>query len=440
MRIVQLTPGAGGMYCGNCLRDNALVAALRRQGHAVTLLPLYLPLKTDEADESSGAPVFFGGINVYLEQHAAFFRRLPKWLHDLLNSPRLLRWVGTRAAQTRPEQVGDLTISMLRGEEGNQAREVDELVRWLAEHERPEVICLSNALLVGMARRLKRDLGALVAVTLQGEDAFVEGLPPRNREEAWRILGSRLAEVDILIAPTRYYAERLAARVGLSAARIRVVPNGISLAGWRAAESPPSPPVLGYLARMCPEKGLDRLVEAFVILRQAGMVPGLRLRVAGSCGPGDLAFVNRVKGTLEKAGLLGEVEFLPNLEHGAKQEFVRSLSVFSVPAHYGEAFGLYLVEAMAAGVPVVQPDTGAFPEILGETGAGLICPADDAAGLAAAIAEVLTTPGLARRLGEAGRAAFERRYNSDAAARELAEIFAEGQKSRRAAEAVPAGA
>src|SRR5690606_9656865 len=115
MRIVQLTPGAGGMYCGNCLRDNALVAALRRLGHPVTLLPLYLPLKTDEADQSDGAPIFFGGINVYLEQKAPVFRRMPRWLHDLLASPRLLRWVGTAAARTRPEQVGDMTLSMLRG-------------------------------------------------------------------------------------------------------------------------------------------------------------------------------------------------------------------------------------------------------------------------------------------------------------------------------------
>jgi glycosyltransferase involved in cell wall biosynthesis len=424
MRIVQLTPGAGGMYCGNCLRDNALVASLRRQGHAVTMLPLYLPLKTDEADESAGAPVFFGGINVYLEQRAAFFRRLPRWAHDLLDSPRLLRWVGTRAAQTRPEQVGDLTLSMLRGEQGNQAREVDALVRWLADHERPDVICLSNALLVGMARRLKRELGALLTVTLQGEDAFVEALPERNRREAWAILAERLAEADLLIAPTRYYADRIAARTGLPASRIHLVPNGISLAGWRPAESPPSPPTLGYLARMCPEKGLDRLADSFVRLRKSERVPGLRLRIAGSCGPGDRAFVERVKSGLQAAGVLGEVEFLPNLDHAAKQEFLRSLSVFSVPAHYGEAFGLYLVEAMAAAVPVVQPDTGAFRELIEATGAGVVCAPDDPPALAAAIERVLLDPGLARRLGAAGRAAVEHRYNSDASARTLADLFA----------------
>src|SRR5690606_18443967 len=239
MRIAQLTPGAGGMYCGNCLRDNALVAALRRQGHSVAMLPLYLPLKTDEPDESGGAPVFFSGINVYLEQKSPWFSRLPRWLHRALASPGLLRRIGTLAAKTRPEQVGDLTLSMLRGEQGRQAREIDELVQWLAQHERPEVVSLSNALLVGCARKIKQELGCVVAVTLQGEDSFLDALPPADRGPAWEIVAERLAEVDVLVSPSRYYADRMAGRLGMPPERIRVVPNGISRTGWRPAEHPP---------------------------------------------------------------------------------------------------------------------------------------------------------------------------------------------------------
>lgn len=423
LRMVQLTPGAGGMYCGNCLRDNALVAALRRQGQVVTMLPLYLPLKTDEADESAGAPVFFGGINVYLEQQIPWFRRAPNWLRHWLASPRLLRWVGTRAAQTRPEQVGDLTVSMLKGEEGNQAREVEELVEWLGRELRPEVICLSNALLVGAARRLKEALGATVSVTLQGEDAFLDALPERNRQEAWLELGRRLAEVDVLVAPSRYYAQRMAGRLGLDPARIEVIPNGIHLAGWQVAERPPAPPVLGYLARMCPEKGLDVLVDAYVRLRRSGVVPNLRLAVGGGLGPGDVAFVDQQKRRLESAGYLGEAEFRPNLSHAEKQAFLRGLSVLSVPAHYGEAFGLYLVEAMACGVPLVQPDTAAFPEILGDSGSGLICRSGDAEDLARVLTRVLTDPVLAEQLGKAGRRAVETVYNSDVAAGHLVRVL-----------------
>lgn len=411
------------MYCGNCLRDNALVAALRRQGHAVTMLPLYLPLTTDEPDESRGTPVFFGGVTVYLEQKAAIFRRLPKWLHDWLSAPALLRWVGTAAAKTRPEQVGDLTLSMLRGESGNQAREVEELIAWLSKHERPEVVSLSNGLLVGVARRLKKDLGTRVAVTLQGEDTFVDALPGSCRQEAWRIMAERLSEVDLLVSPSRYYADRMAARLGIAGERIRVVPNGIHLAGWRPAEASPRPPVLGFLARMCREKGLDRLVEAFLVLKARDRVPGLRLAVGGGMGPTDEPFVAELKARLQASGRLGDVTFRPNLDHAGKQAFFRELSVFSVPAHYGEAFGLYLVEAMAAGVPFVQPRTGAFPEIVECSGAGLTCDADSAEALADRIEEVLGSPDLAARLGQAGLEAVRTTYNADAAARHLATLF-----------------
>jgi len=411
------------MYCGNCLRDNAVVAALRRQGHEVTMLPMYLPLKTDEPEETRGMPVFFGGVNVYLEQKSAIFRHMPKWLHRWLSAPGLLRWLGTAASKTRPEDVGDLTLSMLRGEMGNQAREVDELIAWLAAHERPDVVCLSNALLVGVARRLKSGVGTRVAVTLQGEDTFVDALPGRCRAEAWELMAERLAEADLLVAPSHYYADRMAGRLGLAKDRIRVVPNGIQLAGWTRAETPPTPPVVGYMARMCREKGLDRLVEAFLVLKRRDRVPGLRLSIAGGMGPTDERFVAELKDRLHAAGRLGDVEFHPNVEHAEKQAFFRRLSVFSTPAHYGEAFGLYLVEAMAAGVPLVQPRTGAFPEILDETGAGLLCAADDVDDLAAKIEEVLVSPALAARLGQAGRQAAEKTYNSDAVAARLADLF-----------------
>ncbi|MBL9128697.1 MAG: glycosyltransferase family 4 protein [Verrucomicrobiales bacterium] len=424
MRIVQLTPGAGGMYCGNCLRDNALVAALRGQGHTVTLLPLYLPLTTDEPDESRGAPVFFGGLTVYLEQKSPLFGRMPRWLHRWLGAPGLLRLLGTAAAKTRPEQVGDLTLSMLRGEAGNQVREIDELVDWLARHERPDLVSLSNGLLVGVARRLKRDLGTRVAVTLQGEDSFVDALPERCRGEAWALLAERLAEADLLVAPSRYYADRMATRLGLPAGRIEVVPNGIRPEGWRPAERPPDPPVIGFLARMCREKGLDRLVEAFLILKSRRGVPGLRLAVAGGMGPTDVPFVDGLKARLAEAGYAGDVVWRPNLDHAAKQAFFREISVFSTPAHYGEAFGLYLVEAMAAGVPIVQPRTGAFPEILESSGAGLVCAADDARALADRLEEVLRDPALGQRLGRAGLEAVRTTYNSDASARRLVELFA----------------
>ena len=106
MNLLHLTPGAGAMYCGGCLRDNALVAALRKLGHEVVMVPLYLPLTLDEEDQSAGTPLFFGGISVYLEQKSTLFREAPGWLHDLFASRRLLNWAAGKAAKTRPSDLG----------------------------------------------------------------------------------------------------------------------------------------------------------------------------------------------------------------------------------------------------------------------------------------------------------------------------------------------
>ena len=416
------------MYCGGCLRDNALVAALRKLGYQVLMVPLYLPLTLDEADQSAGTPLFFGGISVYLEQKLPLFRGAPGWLHDLFASPRLLKWAAGKAAKTRAADLGDLTLSMLRGETGNQAREIEALIRWLKTQPKPDVLCLSNALLIGMARRLKAELRVPVACALQGEDFFLEALPESHRAACWQALAERASEVDLFIAPSQYFGDLMRKRLGLLTDRVRVVHNGINLEGYEVASeqgTPPSPPALGFFARMCREKGLDTLVEAYILLRQRGRVGNLKLRVGGSCGPADAAFVDSLRQRLQASGLLGDVEFHPNLARARKLAMLRSLAVFSVPALYGEAFGLYVIEALAAGVPVVQPRTAAFPELLEATGGGVLCAAGDAQALAEAIEELLLNPARARALGEAGRRAVTERFSAEAMARAMVEAYGE---------------
>ena len=412
------------MYCGNCFRDNALVAELRRQGHAPVMVPLYLPMTLDEENQSAGTPIFFNGIKVYLEQVFPRFRRAPQWLHKLVASPVLLKLVTGRAAKTRAAEVGDLTLSMLRGEEGNQARELEELIAWLRTQPKPDVVCLSNAMLVGLARRVKRELGVSVVCTLQGEDAFLDGMPEPVRGEVWRTLAERGRDVDLFVAPSRYFGELMAKRLALPAERWCVVPNGISLEGYHAAGSAAEPPALGFFARMCPEKGLDMVVEAFIEIRKRGRVPRLQLRIGGACGPGDTAFVNRLKQRLAAAGLAGDVEFHPNLSRAEKLAFLRSLTVFSVPALYGEAFGLYVIEALASGVPVVQPRVAAFPELIAATGGGVLCEPGSVGALAEAIEALVLDRARARALGEAGRRAVEKSFSVRAMAEGMAGVFA----------------
>jgi glycosyltransferase involved in cell wall biosynthesis len=480
MRIVQITPGAGKMFCGACLRDNALVTELRRLGHSATMTPLYLPLTLDEADQSTGMPLFYGGISVFLEQHSALFRHSPRWLRHWLAAPFLLKLAAGPATSTRPEHLGAITISMLRGEAGNQARELDELIGWL-RGEKPDVVCLSNALLIGLVRRLRSELRVPVICSLQGEDWFVDALPPGPRETAWRTMAERAAEADLFIAPSTYFAELMRQRLQLPSGRVRVVFNGINLDGFspdqcgspdssgpldqgrdgpatlpnpsaprprerervakpgegaqaRALTSQsaiPNPPfpTLGYFARMSREKGLEKLVDAFLLLKKRDRLKNLKLRVGGSCGPADQALVDELRKRLEKAGVAGDVDFAPNLSHAAKLEFLRTLSVFSVPATYGEAFGLYLIESLAAGVPVVQPAHSAFPEVVQATGGGLLCDAHDLNALADALETLLLDPARARALGESGRKAVAEKFSAATMARQVADLCAEAIRS-----------
>jgi len=428
MNLVQITPGAGGMYCGNCLRDNALVAALRLRGHTVLMVPLYLPMTLDEPNQAAGVPTFFGGINVYLQQQSVFFRHTPQWLHALLDSPAFLKLAAGRAAKTRAADVGELSLSMLRGEEGNQVRELDELVTWLKTQPRPDVVLLSNALLVGFTRKLKSELGCKVVCNLQGEDAYLDSMPDPMRKQVWSLLAERCRDCDLFLAPSRYFGDTMARRLNLPADKVKVIFNGINLAGHGDQSQMAGdkgeiatrlsnafshlPPVLGYFARMCPEKGLDLLVETFIELKRRNSVPGLKLKVGGGCGPGDEPFVAQLKDHLRRAGCLKEVSFHPNLTRAQKIAFLQSLTVFSVPALYGEGFGLYLIEALAAGVPVVQPRHAAFPELVEATGGGVIAEAN-AVALAAAIESLLLDPARLQALSETGRRAVTEQFTVD---------------------------
>jgi glycosyltransferase involved in cell wall biosynthesis len=443
MNIIQLTPGAGAMYCGNCFRDNALVTALRRMGHSVTMLPLYLPLTLDEEDQSARSRIFFGGINVYLEQQSSLFNRTPGWVHSLLSSRPLLWWAAGKAAKTRAQDVGEITLSMLRGEDGKQARELEELLEWLIRSKQKiDIVCLSNALLLGLGRRLKSELGAPLVCTLQGEDSFLDALPADHRAACGQVLMERARDVDAFIAPSRYFARVMGERLKAPAERVHVVHNGIELEGYDQP-SPARPgvnslsnrergrqPVLGFFARMCHEKGLDTLVESFIILKQSRQILNLQLRVGGSCGPADQIFINALRVRLKTQNLIQDVEFHPNLNRDQKIAFLRDLTVFSVPALYGEAYGLYLIEALAAGVPVVQPNTAAFPELLEATGGGILCEPGNPAKLAEAIENLLLEPQKAAALGQAGARAVFEKFHSDAMARGCLDVFESVLSSR----------
>ena len=160
MKIVHLIPGSGGtFYCQNCMRDSELLKSLKSLSHEIYMVPMYLLPCSDNIDKVNETPVFYGAINIYIEEKLPIFRHIPLWLEKLLDSRPLLRYAAKKSGSTRAAGLEEMTISMLKGEEGRQATQLDHLIKYLEKAIKPDVAHLSNALLLGLARRLKNDLG-----------------------------------------------------------------------------------------------------------------------------------------------------------------------------------------------------------------------------------------------------------------------------------------
>ncbi len=425
MQIVYITAGAAGMFCGSCMHDNTLVAALARRGKDALLVPTYTPIRTDEVDVSQQR-VFFGGINVYLQQRLSFFRWTP-WMFDrLLDLPGLLGWVSRFAVKTQAEELGELTLSMLQGTHGHQRKEVAKLVRWLAHEIKPKLINLTNALLSGMVPALKEELGVPVLCSLQGDDIFLESLPDKYRRKALDLIREQSQSIDGFIATCSYYADFMAGYLGLPRERIHVVYPGLNLKGHGGPRPNRTgqPFTIGYFARICPEKGLHVLVEAFRLLRQTPDLPPCRLRVSGWLGENNRAYFTDLQKRLELDGLGEAFEHVECPDHVSKVEFLQGLDVLSVPTTYREPKGLYVLEALANGVPVVLPRHGSFPELIQATGGGLLVNPVDPADLARGLRRLLEDRALAEELGRKGREAVHERFTDDRMASETLDVYA----------------
>ena len=411
MRILAFTGGAGQMYCGSCLRDNALAAELLARGHDVVLTPVYTPTRTDERNVSGGQ-VFFGGISVYLEQHAAPFRYTPRVLDRLWDSTWALKLATKRQIKVDAKSLGELTVSMLRGEQGFQRKEISKLIDWLRHEPRFDIISLPYALLLGLAAPLKHELKIPICCTLQGEDLFLDGLGEPYRAQSLALIRQAADYVDAFLPVSRYYCDFMPNYLGVAPSKMRVAPLGISLAGYTPRVRDRSQPfTVGFFARVAPEKGLHVLCDAYQRFRAKSRGTKARLLVAGYLAPEHAAYLDDLVQKVAAAGLGSEFQYRGELDRAGKIAFLRSLDVMSVPAPYAEPKGIFLLEAMATGVPVVQPRRGAFPEILEKTGGGMLVDADDPDALAQAFRQLQSDPTLAAGLGEAGAAGVRAHYS-----------------------------
>ena len=424
MKILAFTAGAANMYCGSCLRDNALAAELIAEGHDVILLPLYTPTLTDEVNVSANR-VFFGGISVYLEQKLPFFRALPPFVDRLWDSMYALRAASRKnSISTSPQWLGELTVSMLKGENGNQRKEFGKLLEWLRSEAPPDVVSLPYTLLIGLARPIRAALNRPVTCTLQGEDFFLEGLPEPYRTQSLELIRANIDQVDAFIAVSDYYAEFMSGYLGIPGRKMSVVPLGINLKGYEPGWSLHTNCfTVGYFARVCPEKGLHTLCEAYRHLREKTEFSGATLEAAGYLAPEYRPYLKKVEQQMKDWGLGQEFQYRGVLNRAQKADFLRNLNVLSVPSSYQEPKGIYLLEAMANEVPVVQPRRGAFPEILGKTGGGILVEPDDVGSLANGILSLWQDRKLAAELGRRGAEGVREHYNVARMAHRTLEVF-----------------
>jgi len=411
------------MYCGSCLRDNAMATELMARGHDVLLLPVYTPTFTDEPNVSRDH-VVLGGISAYLEQYVPFFRKTPRWLDRLWDSKTVLGLASRRSISTNPKMLGEMTVSVLKGEDGFQRKEIDKFIDWAKTEAPPDVVNLPYTLLLSLAAPIKQALNAPILCTLQGEDLFLDNLQEPYRTQSLSLIRDHLKHVDLFLSVSKYYADFMPGYLGIPREKIRVVPLGINPQGFDVRERKRSGPfTVGFLARIAPEKGLHVLAEAYRLLRQSGELPQARLEAAGYMAADCKPYLDEIQQHLKEAGLEQEFHYRGVLDRAEKIAFLRKLDVMSVPATYDEPKGVSLLEAMACGVPLVQPRRGAFTEILEITGGGLLVQPDDPQSLAEGILKLAKNNELAEELSANGFQGVREHYTAAHMADQVLEAY-----------------
>lgn len=424
MKIVNIVPGFGGtFYCGNCLRDSVYAASLREAGHDAVTLPVYLPLDIGDTRPETPVPVFYGAVSIYLRQQFPIFRHMPGWMEDIFDSGPLLRYAARKSGSTRASGLEQLTESMLLGRDGNQRHELDRLVSHLRDHEKPDVVHLSNALLLGMAQQIREEAGIPVVCSLQDEDVWVDAMEPAWQERIWRLMAGKARDVAAFIAVSKTFAGMMTERMEIPGEKLHVVPIGVKPEKYVVTPPASEPPALGYLSRICHDNGFHILVDAFIALRNDPRFSTLRLFATGGMTGDDRSFFSEQLKKLRHHGLAEAFVYRDDFHPGHLGDFFRDITILSVPVLKGEAFGLYQLEALASGVPLVQPALGAFPEVIGATEGGVLFEPNSPAALAATLSELLPDQARLHGMSRAGRDAVERLFDSRILTQRILEIY-----------------
>lgn len=426
MKIVYLITGSGGsFYCGNCYRDMLYVRAIRKvPGIKASAIPLYLPPDKTTSEESGfDKNVFFGAISMFLREKVGFLKNMPAFFDKFLDSRLLLKFAAKQAGTTSTEGFEELTISMIEGDNAFRKAEVDRLVKYLIRDGKPDIIHLSNALILGIARQLKKRMDIKVVCSLLNEDDWIDDMAEPFRSRAWEMIAREARYVDVFVTPSNYYKELFKSKTKLKCDNVMVVPLGFDPEKDTQYRPEREPSAIGYFSRINKYNGFDKLVDAFIEMKKQDLIPGLTLNVCGGYTGTDKSFISAQIKKIREHKLEKSVKIYPEFQGDKKLEFFHDVDVISVPVRKYDGYGLYLLEANAAGIPVVQPATGAFPEIIGRTGGGVIYSPDTISELATTLHKLLKNKELASSLGETGKKMVRQELSLERMSTGLSEVY-----------------
>jgi glycosyltransferase involved in cell wall biosynthesis len=405
MKIVYLITGSGGsFYCGNCYRDMIYLRAIRKvPGTNASAIPLYLPPDVSENEKGLEKNVFFGAISMYMREKIPFLRNMPAFLDKIFDSGPLLRLAAKRSGTTRTEGLEDMTLNMITGKNAFPEKELRRLAEHLCQGEKPDIIHLSNALIIGLAGQLKNILDVKIVCSLLNEDDWINEMAEPFQSQAWKLIGEESKHVDAFLTPSVYFRDLFISKTGYSGNNFHVVPLGLDPAGLTDIEKTENWPCIGYFCRMNSHNGFDRIIDAFIELKSRKTIPNLTLKVSGGYTGDDKSFIMKQMKKISKAGFSESVKIYPEFAGLEKREFLGSIDVLCVPVRKHDGYGLYLLEANAAGVPVIQPATGAFPEIIARTGGGITYNPDTIMQLADTLEKYLIEKETLKKLGREGK-------------------------------------
>ena len=417
MKILLIIPGSGDtFYCGNCFRDNLYAQALRNAGHEVVIMPLYLPL-TDKSFRAD-TPLFFPATSYFVSQKIFGKGKIPRFFEKILDSPSILRLASSFSGTTSAKGMEQMTLSMIKGDDRHFAKQTEKLIHWIINHDRPDIIHLSTSMLIGIAKAIKNQINIPIVCSLQDEEIWLDSLENRFAQEAWEAIGQNSKYIDRFIASSEFYKSVSLNKIP-EISEIDVVYPGVNIEKY----SPPTPDLvgftIGFFYRMNYENGLDILAQSFTKLKKENTIPNLKLKIGGGYTRENKSFVKRIRNILQP--YIQDVIWSDNYNLDEHTNFYKDISLICAPIRFNEAFGLYLCEAFAAGIPAVVPDTGSFSEII--ENAGLLYSPNDSEHLTEALRKIL----IDKRLYEnckinALQLSYER-YNDVVTAENLLKIY-----------------